>query len=48
MRSTLKSVALATLLCGGLIAASAHAQFDWREAPGTGSRFLMNKNRLPT
>ena len=44
MRSTLKSVALATLLCGGLMAASAHAQIDWRQAQGTEIRFLMNKH----
>ena len=48
MKTALKSVALATLLCGGLISASAHAQIDWRQAQGTEIRFLMNKHPFTT
>jgi multiple sugar transport system substrate-binding protein len=44
MKKALKSLALAALLCAGLMSASAFAQIDWKQAQGTEIRFLMNKH----
>ncbi|HUJ87114.1 MAG TPA: sugar ABC transporter substrate-binding protein [Burkholderiales bacterium] len=48
MKTAVKSVALATLMCVGLISPGAHAQIDWKQAQGTQIRFLMNKHPFTT
>lgn len=48
MKKALKSIALAALLCTGLMSATAFAQVDWKQAQGTEIRFLMNKHPFTT
>ena len=48
MKKALKSIALAALLCTGLMSATAFAQIDWKQAQGTEIRFLMNKHPYTT
>jgi multiple sugar transport system substrate-binding protein len=48
MKKALKSIALAALLCTGLMSATASAQIDWKQAQGTEIRFLMNKHPFTT
>ena len=48
MRRARVSVALAVLLCVGLMSATAFAAVDWKQSQGTEIRFLMNKHPFTT
>ena len=48
MKRGMTVVALATLLCVGLISATAFAAVDWKQCQGTEIRFLMNKHPFTT
>src|ERR1700690_4676729 len=48
MKKALKSIALAALLCTGLMSATAFAQITRKPAQGTEIRFLMNKHPFTT
>ena len=48
MKRRIVCIVLVTLLCTGMVSATAFAAVDWKQLQGTEIRFLMNKHPFTT